>query len=466
MNSKKSILACLIGIALVAGCNDSSTPNLPSSDTLKHFEDWPKIDSKIRKDKAIEAEVARILSLMTLEEKVGQMIQPEFKNLSAEEARDYKIGSVLNGGGSAVNDDKHASAIEWAKKSDEFWMALEEAYSERGFKVPFMWATDAVHGNNNIYQSTIFPHNIGLGAARDSDLIYRIGVATAEEITATGIDWTFAPAVAVPRDYRWGRVYEGYSEDPEIVYEYAGKMVEGLQGSAKDLKSEERVIANVKVWIGDGGTYKGVDRGENRYTEEELLNIHGVGHISGLDAGAQVVMSSFNSWVNEANYDPMDGTKGEYNYKVHGSKYLIQDVLKGQMGFDGVVVTDWNGQQEINGCTASNCPQAVIAGNDILMTTANSDWKGLYHNIIAQVNDGTIPMSRIDDAVTRILRVKMRAGLWEKPMPSERLNAGKSELLGSEKNRLLAREAVSKSLVLLKNNNSVLPLSNDRSYYR
>ena len=323
-----------------------------------------------------------------------------------------------------------------------------------------MWATDAVHGHNNVFRATVFPHNIGLGAANNPDLIYEIGKATAEEIAATGLDWTFAPTVASPRDYRWGRVYEGYSEDPEIIYQYAGKMVEGIQGGAEGLAGDKNVISNVKHWVGDGGTQEGVDRGENHYTEEYLRNIHATGYFAGLNAGAQVVMSSFNSWHNDANYDQTES--GEYNKKIHGSKYLITDVLKNKMGFDGIVVTDWNGQGEINDCSASNCPAAVNAGNDVFMVTAKGDWKAFYNNVIAQVNDGTIPMARIDDAVSRILRVKLRANLWEKPMPSERTLAGQQELLGSAEHRALAREAVSQSLVLLKNEGSILPLASEQ----
>ncbi len=239
-------------------------------------------------------------------------------------------------------------------------------------------------------------------------------------------------------------------------------MVEGLQGGEKGLKSQRHVISNVKHWLGDGGTTGGVDRGMNEYSEEYLRNIHATGYFSGLDAGAQVVMTSFNSWHNDANYDVMD--TGNYNKKLHGSKYIVNDVLKDKMGFDGLVVTDWNGHSEINGCTAGNCPQAVLAGNDIFMVTARKDWQAFYHNVIAQVNDGTIPMSRIDDAVTRILRVKMRAGLWEKPQPSKRQLAGKQRILGSDAHRELARKAVSQSLVLLKNKDKALPLSTEAQY--
>ena len=430
---------------------------------LKYYTDWPKINSAIPQDEALELEVASILAKMTLEEKVGQMIQPSLDQVTPEEAKQYKLGSLLNGGGSWPAKNKRSTAKDWAKTADSYWLALDQAYSDRGFKIPFMWATDAVHGHNNVFGATVFPHNIGLGAANDPDLIYRIGQATAREVAATGLDWTFAPTVAVPRDDRWGRVYEGYSEDPEIVYAYAGKMVDGLQGGAKGLKTDTKVISNVKHWIGDGGTKNGKDRGENHASKEDLINIHAAGYISGLTAGAQVVMSSFNSWHSDENYDPSN--KGGYNKKVHGSKYLITDVMKGQMGFDGIVVTDWNGHSAINACSPKSCPAAVNAGNDIFMVTAKKDWKSFYKNTLAQVNDGTIAMERIDDAVTRILRVKKRANLWNKPRPLKRSIAGKQSELGSDANRALAREAVRKSLVLLKNNNDDLPLKPTQKIY-
>ncbi|MGR5145486.1 glycoside hydrolase family 3 N-terminal domain-containing protein [Photobacterium alginatilyticum] len=462
MNNNKKILPCLIALAVLSGCNSSDDANVNGNALIQskvpYFSEWPVINSAVEKNAAIESKIIEILSQMTLEEKVGQMIQPNLLEVTPEEAKQYKLGSLLNGGGAWPNENKYSTAEDWAKESDKYWLALEDAYSDRGFRIPFMWATDAVHGHNNVFKATVFPHNIGLGAANNPDLIYEIGKVTAEEIAATGLDWTFAPTVAAPRDYRWGRVYEGYSEDPEIIYQYASRMVEGIQGGSEGLAGERNVISNVKHWVGDGGTLDGADRGENHYSEDYLRNIHATGYFAGLDAGAQVVMSSFNSWHNDANYD-LTGS-GEYNKKIHGSKYLITDVLKNTMGFDGIVVTDWNGQGEINGCTASNCPAAVNAGNDVFMVTANSDWKAFYNNVIAQVNDGTIPMVRIDDAVSRILRVKLRANLWEKPMPSERELAGQQELLGSAAHRALAREAVSQSLVLLKNEGNILPLSN------
>ncbi|MBC7002411.1 glycoside hydrolase family 3 C-terminal domain-containing protein [Photobacterium sp. BZF1] len=427
-----------------------------------YFPEWPRINSAIKTDPAIENAVADIVSQMTLEEKVGQMIQPDLRGVTPAEARDFKLGSILNGGGAWPQDNKHASAQDWANKADEFWFAVEEAYADRPFRVPFFWATDAVHGHNNVFGSTVFPHNIGLGCARDPQLIRRIGEVTAIEVASTGLDWTFAPTVATPRELNWGRVYEGYSEDPEITFAYASQMVAGLQGSTEELMGEDKVISNVKHWVGDGGTLNGVDRGINTYSEDNLRNIHAMGYFSGLEAGAQVVMSSFNSWVNEANYDQTASDGVAYNHKIHGSRYLLTDVLKGKMGFDGLVVTDWHGHAEVSKCTDTNASYAINAGNDILMVPEHAHWIPVYQQTVQDVKDGVIPMSRIDDAVTRILRVKMRAGLWDKPQPTKRKHAGLQNQLGASQHREVAREAVRKSLVLLKNNNNILPLQSSQ----
>jgi beta-glucosidase len=437
---------------------------MTDSTCTPYFPGWPKIDSAIPSNPAIENKVARIVALMTVKEKVGQMIQPNLRDVTPQEVKQYRLGSILNGGGTWPNENKHACAQEWARKADEFWCATEEAFENRPFRIPFIWATDAVHGHNNVFGATIFPHNIGLGAARDPELIQRIGEITAREVCATGLDWTFAPTVATPRNLRWGRTYEGYSEDPEITYQYAAAMVEGLQGNAETLTSEQKVISNVKHWVGDGGTENGIDRGVNRYSEDLLRNIHAMGYFSGLNAGAQVVMSSFNSWAEPANYDhtPEYSVNGDmsYNGKIHGSRYLITDILKQQMGFDGIVVTDWHGHSEVSKCGDGNATYAINAGNDVLMVPVREHWIAVYQQTLADIESGLIPMSRIDDAVTRILRVKMRAGLWHKPCPSKRLLGGNSALVGADRHRAVAREAVRKSLVLLKNNHHLLPLAN------
>jgi len=426
--------------------------------TLPFYEDWPEVKSKIAKDPVIEQQVGLILSKMTLEEKIGQMIQPELFNVTPEEAFDYKLGSILNGAGVWPENNKYCTAQQWSQTIEGYWQAVQNAFADRGFTIPLLWATDAVHGHNNVFGATVFPHNIGLGCANDAELIQRIGRATAREIGATGIDWTFAPTVTTPRDLRWGRHYEGYSEDPEIVAHYAAHMVQGLQGDAQDLKGDDHVISNVKHWLGDGGTWQGVDRGVNRYSEAELLNIHAHGYIEALRAGAQVVMTSFSSWDNSANYGISD-QDSEYNYKMHGSHYLNTIVLKEKMGFDGIVVTDWDGHSEVTDSSLGNANYSVRSGVDIVMVAARQDWQSVYRNLLEAVRDGEVPLTRIDDAVTRILRVKARAGLWHKPSPTQRRLAKNPDLLGCDEHQAIARESVRKSLVLLKNNHKVLPLA-------
>src|SRR5690606_29432833 len=311
--------------------------------------------------------------------------------------------------------------------------------------VPIIWGTDAVHGVGNLVGATLFPHNIALGAANNPELIKRIGEITAREIAVTGLDWDFSPTVAVVRDDRWGRTYESYSEDPEVVRAYAGKMVEGLQGEAatEEFLDQYHVIATAKHFLGDGGTVNGIDRGDNKDDEAVLRDIHAAGYMSAIEAGVQTVMASFNSWHGE---------------RMHGHQYLLTEVLKNQMGFDGFVVGDWNGHGFIKGASVLDCPQAINAGLDMFMVP-DPEWKTLFKNTVDQIKSGVIPLSRADDAVRRILRVKLRAGLFEKGAPSSRPLAGKDELLGAPEHRAIARQAVRESLVLLKNKNNLLPLS-------
>jgi len=409
---------------------------------LPKLRDWPKVNSRFRKDPADEKRIDELLKKMTLEEKVGQMTQPEISAITPEEVRQYHIGSVLNGGGSWPNRNKHASPQEWLALADAYW----EASKSTRLKIPIIWGTDAVHGHNNVFGATLFPHNIGLGAAQDPCLVRKVAQATALQVRVTGLDWTFAPTVAVPRDDRWGRTYEGYSEDPRITRAYATEAVLGLQGTGDRRIDKAGVIATAKHFIGDGGTDKGVDQGVNMSSEAEMINIHGQGYYGAIAAGAQTVMASFNSWTNEE----LGITEG----KIHGSEKVLTRILKQKIGFDGFVVSDWNGIGQVPGCTNASCPQAIKAGIDMVMVP--NDWKAFITNTVAQVRSGEIPMSRIDDAVRRILRVKLRAGLFEAPKPSARYAAGKADLL---KARELAREAVRRSQVLLKNNNKVLPLS-------
>ncbi len=402
--------------------------------------DWPRVTSAIAKDAALEQRVREIVGKMTLAQKVGQMTQPEIKSATPEDVKRYYLGSVLNGGGSWPNGNKHAKAAEW--------LALAQRYHEASLatdmavKVPVIWGTDAVHGHNNVFGATLFPHNIGLGAARNPKLLEEIGAATAKATRASGIAWVFGPTLAVVRDDRWGRTYESYSENPEVVKSYAGAYVRGMQGMLKD---DANTIATAKHFIGDGGTESGKDRGVNKSSKSQMINIHGAGYYPALQAGAQTVMSSFNSWN-----DVAAGT----NYgKMHGSRAMLTDVLKTKMGFDGFVVTDWNGHGEVPGCSNDSCAAAINAGNDMVMVP--DDWKAFIANTIKQVESGEIPMTRIDDAVSRIIRVKLRAGLFDKS-PAQNAYAGKDDAMQP---RELARRAVRESLVLIKNDKPVLPIA-------
>src|SRR5882757_8049168 len=390
-----------------------------------------------------EARIAELLRKLTLEQKVAQMVQPDIRYVTPEDVKTYHLGSILNGGGAFPGNEKHAAVSDWVALADRFYDASMDS-SGGAPPIPIMWGTDAVHGHNNVIGATLFPHNVGLGAAHDPDLVQRIGAATAQEVAATGIDWTFAPTVAVVRDGHWGRSYEGYSERPEMVRAYAGRMVQGLQGTlgTPSFLDGNHILATAKHFIGDGGTNHGIDRGNNRSSEQDLLAIHGQGYMAAIQSGVQTVMASYNSWQ---------------GVKLHGQRHLLTDVLKTRMGFDGLVVSDWDGVDEVQGCSKDRCAQAINAGIDMIMVP--EQWKAFLQNTVAQVRAGDIPMSRIDDAVTRILRVKLRAGLFEKGRPSSRPLANKSAQIGAPEHRAVAREAVRKAVVLLKNDKCLLPLS-------
>ena len=439
MKFRSHLSALLIALSLLQGCGEERVQDIAVENPAVNPEIWPRVTSAIVRSPEVEQRVAELLASLTLEEKVGQLIQPEIKYITPSQVKQYHIGSVLNGGGTAPNNDKFASASEWVALANQYYHASREG---NGAGIPLIWGSDAVHGHNNVVGATLFPHNIGLGAARDPELIERIGVATAAEVAVTGIDWTFAPTVAVVRDDRWGRTYESYSEDPAIVSTYAKAMVEGIQGKDKHILGSRQLVATTKHFLGDGGTFRGIDRGDTRVSEQELHDIHAAGFIASLEAGVQTVMASFNSWNGE---------------KLHGNRYLLNDILKERMGFDGFVVGDWNGHRQIPGCTVESCAQAINAGLDMFMVP--SDWLPLYNNTLAQAQSGEISMARINDAVTRILRVKVRAGLMDQGEVSGREMSAKAGVMGSDAHRALAREAVRKSLVLLKNNQSLLPLS-------
>lgn len=439
--SSALLLGCMAGNVSAA---DTATKYGPGKMPANDLAAWPSIQSVIGKDPAIEAKVAAIVAGMTLEQKIGQMTQPEIKSITPDDVRRYYLGSVLNGGGSWPDrDNKRGSAADWVALADKYYAA--SMATDMPVKIPVIWGIDAIHGNSNVYGATLFPHNIGLGAARNPQLVGQIGRSMGKSVRATGIAWVFGPTIAVVRDDRWGRTYESFSEDSALVRQYAGEYVKGLQGSFMD---EGNVVATAKHFMGDGGTDQGKDRGVNLSTNAQMLNTHAQGYLTALATGAQTVMASYNSWNDKA--------AGANYGKMHGSKALLTDVLKQKMGFDGFVVTDWDGIGEVPGCRNDSCPQAINAGIDMVMVP--DAWKAFISNTIAQVKSGEIPMSRIDDAVTRIIRVKLRAGLFGKK-PSDNIYAGKQEAL---QDRELARQAVRESLVLLKNDNATLPLARNK----
>ncbi|WP_231734327.1 glycoside hydrolase family 3 protein [Noviluteimonas gilva] len=417
----------------------SSDAAQPASTTAAPLADWPRIESPVKTDAVLEARIARILSDMTLAEKIGQMTQPEIKAITPDEVRRYHIGSVLNGGGSWPSMNKHATVTDWLRLADAYHDASMR--SDAKTPIPVIWGTDAVHGHSNVFGATLFPHNIGLGAAHEPALVERIGQATAQATRATGIDWVFAPTLAVAQNVRWGRSYESFSSDPALVRAYAADYIRGFQG---DLRGDGTVVATAKHYIGDGATDQGHDQGNAVIPLREMINVHGQGYYGALGEGVQTVMASFNSW-----HDVEAGV--DYG-KMHGTHELLTVALKQKMGFDGLLVSDWNGIAQVPGCSNASCPQSINAGMDMVMVP--EDWKAFIANTTKQVEAGEIPMSRIDDAVTRILRVKLRAGLFDRK-PSDGRYAGKESAVV---HRELAREAVRKSLVLLKNENGALPL--------
>lgn len=441
----------LIPLALIAACGGgeaptteaaATTPPANASEGRIHPESWPRQEPVMVRDPAQEARIAELLAAMTLEEKVGQVIQADISAVTPADVKEYDLGAILNGGGSAPGGDNRTTPDKWLALADEFWAASTDT-SDGGLGIPALWGTDAVHGHSNILGATIFPHNIGLGMANDPELMYRIGRATAMEMLATGLDWTFAPTIAVVRNDRWGRTYESYSEDPRIVRAYAPRIIEGIQGKygTDAFLGQDRMLATAKHFAGDGGTRDGVDQGDTVVSEEELRDIQAAAYPAAIRAGVQAVMASFNSF---------------HGRKMHGHKEMLTDVLVGRMGFDGFVVGDWNGHGQVRGCTNTSCAASFNAGLDMFM--APDSWKGLYESTLAQVRSGEIPMERLDEAVSRILRVKLRAGLFDAGPPSSRPNAGNFDLLGAEEHRGIAREAVRKSLVLLKNDDELLPL--------
>ncbi len=448
---------------LVSACTNTETDTAPvevetppsQADTGTNAErptinpdNWPSVETAPL-DPAVEARIDEIIAKMTIEQKVGQVIQADSGSVTPEDVKKYRLGSVLSGGNSAPGPEPYADAQTWLDAADAYF---EASIDPEGVEIaiPTIWGIDAVHGHANLKGAVVFPHNIGLGAANNPDLIEEIYKVTARELRVSGHDWTFAPTLAVPQNDRWGRTYEGFSESPAIVASYGDRIVYGLQGRVgdADFLGEERVLTSAKHFVGDGGTADGVDQGDAQISEAELRDIHNAGYVTAIAANAQTVMASFSAWNGE---------------RMHGQKELLTDVLKGKMNFNGFVIGDWNGHALIPGCTATDCPQSLNAGVDMYM--APDSWKGLWESTYAHVQSGEIPMERLDDAIRRILRVKINAGLLDGAVkPSARPLAGDVSILGAAHNRAVARQAVRESLVLLKNNDGLLPLDGSKTY--
>ncbi len=452
----KKLLVLLLTLAIVlSGCSTSSediydsqevvdevTESEVANEETDEVEEAP--DEEAQVDEAIEEERGQIvikslddidaaIAMMTLEEKAGQLIQAERGGIQLSEVSQYNIGSILSGGGSVPS-----------KNNPEGWITLtnrmQKVSRNSSSGIPLVYGIDAVHGNGNVADVTIFPHNIGLGAANDPELMEAIGGATAREVAATGVDWNFGPAVSCVQDIRWGRSYESYSEDINIVAALAAPYITGMQN--------EGVLATTKHFIGDGhvafGTGEGdnlIDRGDVTVDREYMLEINLPAYRAAIEAGTKSIMASFNS------------VNGE---KVHGDKYLLTDVLRGELGFEGLVVSDWEAIHTIAPTLPDQVAKSINAGVDLLMQPYN--WKDVYFAIISKVEDGTISEERLNEAVRRNLVFKFEAGLFVDNFEKEAGQVGTSE------NKAIAREAVAKSMVLLENS-GVLPLKKDAKVY-
>jgi beta-glucosidase len=438
------LLGAFVVVAVVAACG-STTPTVtpgPASPAASGSGSPSTERAWMDATKPVDERVAALLGQMTLDEKIGQMTQIEKNSIDATNAAAFNLGSILSGGGGFPQPN-----------TPEAWYDMVDAYQQAALGtrlgIPILYGVDAVHGHNNVEGATIFPQNVGLGATNDPALVQQVCAATAVEMNATGVRWTFGPVVAVPQDVRWGRTFEGYGEDTELVSRLGTACLEGLQGAG--LAMDDTAAATAKHFIGDGGTAFGsstasgpngpylIDQGVAEMDEATLLELFLAPYRAAVDNGARIVMVSYSS----------TGAG-----KVHGDRHLITDILKGQLGFSGFVVSDWGGvDQVVPGNYPASLGQAVNAGIDMVMVP--TDHVRFITTMKSMVQAGTVGQDRIDDAVARILRVKFEMGLFEKPMPA----AGRESEVGSDAHRAIARTAVAKSAVLLETSPGVLPLA-------
>ncbi len=396
----------------------------------------------LQADLPVAIRVEDLMARMSLADKIGQMTLVEKNSINPDDIRDMAIGGLLSGGGGYPDEN---TAQDWAEMVDGFQAHALDSY----LGIPLIYGVDAVHGHNNVRGATIFPHNIGLGAANNPELMEAIGRVTAEEMIATGIYWNYAPAVMVPQDVRWGRTYEGYAENTELVSSLASAYLRGLQG--ENLADPDTVLATPKHYVGDGGTAWGssttgsymLDQGVADVDEETLRAVHLPPYASVIDAGAASIMISFSSWGGE---------------KMHAQQYLIEDVLKDELGFEGFIVSDWGGIDQIDNDYYTSVVKSINAGVDMNMVPYN--YRRFIDTLTEAVEAGDVPMERIDDAVRQILKVKFELGLFEHPTSDPAL----LESVGSDAHRAVAREAVAQSMVLLKDEKDLLPLSKDSPF--
>jgi len=395
--------------------------------------------SKPKPLSSYDPQVKALLAQMTLDEKIGQMTQPEQNELKdPADVENYFVGSLFSGGSS---DPQEGNSLDsWTNLYDR----LQARTQKTRLKIPILYGIDAVHGHNNVLNAVIFPHNIGLGCTRNPKLVEQVQRVTAEEIRATGIQWAFGPCVTVPQDIRWGRTYEGFSEDPKLVRELSGPAVRGFQG--KDYNDPLGVLACAKHYVGDGGTAygstkTGLDQGDTRVDEETLRKVHLQGYYAAIEAGVGTIMPSYSSWN---------------GVKCSASKKLLTDVLKNEMGFQGFLISDYNAIDQLSKDYKEAVQLSINAGMDMVMVPTR--YREYYNDLKALVAEGKVPMSRIDDAVTRILRVKYAMGLMDPKRP-QLADRSLQKSFGSPEHRAVAREAVRESLVLLKNDHKLLPLS-------
>ncbi len=422
---KKTLILLLV--LLLVGCRAQIEPPVDND-----CDDDERHESCIIEDDPIdiETEINELISSMSLTEKASQMVQAERGSITPEDIANYPVGSILSGGGSHPNAYQDDANV-WY----EMVYAYQEAALNSGASIPILYGVDAIHGHNNLYGATIFPHNIGLGAANDPELVYDIAKATAEELLATGIYWNFAPALSVVQNISWGRTYEGYSEHKEVFETLTESSIKGYE--------ENGVSATAKHYLADGATLNGIDQGDVDLSEQALRDIHLTPYIEAVNAGVDTVMISYSS------------IKG---LKMHENTYWITNVLKEELEFKGFVVSDWNAIHQLEGSYIEQITKSINAGVDMLMEPQS--WKDAIESIVTAVNTDMISMDRIDDAVSRILKVKIERGLLDDPY--KRLDIS---YVYNEEHKLLARQAVRQSLVLLKNDQDSLPIEKSETIY-